>query len=120
MEEGERERLERERIQGTKQMEETEETTEKRPHTGTDVEFIQSRQRKGQMKSIFLSNSDEEAIVKFVKQHKELYDKTHAKFKDKQRKECLWERLAPTMNLSVSTVKKWLETQCTSRGRSCF
>ena len=28
------------------------------------------------MKSIFLSDSDEEAIVEFVKQHEELYDKT--------------------------------------------
>ena len=46
------------------------------------------------MKSIFLSDSDEEAIVDFVKQHEELFDKTHAKFKDKQRKEGLWERLS--------------------------
>ena len=28
------------------------------------------------MKSIFLSDSDEEAIVEFVKQHEELYDKS--------------------------------------------
>ena len=43
------------------------------------------------MKSIFLSDSDEEAIVECVKQHEELFDKTRAKFKDKQRKEGLWE-----------------------------
>ena len=30
-----------------------------------------------QMKSIFLSDSDEEAIMEFVKQHMELYDKTN-------------------------------------------
>ena len=36
------------------------------------------------MKSIFLSDSDEEAIVEFVKQHEELYDKTNDSFKDKQ------------------------------------
>ena len=35
----------------------------------TDVESTQFRQKKGQMKSIFLSDSDEEAIVEFVKQH---------------------------------------------------
>ena len=94
-------------------MEESEERTEKRPctDTNTDVESTQSRQKKGQIKFIFLSDSDEEAIVEFVKQHEELYNKTHAKFKDKQRKECLWERLAATRNLSVSTVKKWFETQ---------
>ena len=50
------------------------------------------------MKSIFLSDSDEEAIVDFVKQHEEPYDKTHAKFKDKQRKEGLWETEAATRN----------------------
>ena len=57
------------------------------------------------MKSILLSDSDEKAIMDFVKQHEELYDKTHAKFKDKQR------------NLSISTVKKWFETQHTRYGK---
>ena len=69
------------------------------------------------MTSIFLSDSDEEAIVEFVKQHKELYNKTHRKFKDKQRKERLWERLAASRNLSVNTVKKWFETQRTRFGK---
>ena len=62
------------------------------------------------MKSIFLSDSDEEAIVEFVKQHEELYDKTNDSFKDKQKKERLWEQLATTRNLPV---KKWFDTQCT-------
>ena len=53
----------------------------------TDVESTQSRQKKDQMKSIFPSDSDEEVIVEFVKQHKELYDKTNDSFKDKQKKE---------------------------------
>ena len=69
------------------------------------------------MKSIFLVDSDEEAIADFIKQHKELYDKTHDKFKDKHRKEGLWERLAASRNLSVNTVKKWFETQCTRYGK---
>ena len=43
------------------------------------------------MKSIFLNDSDEEAILEFVKQHEELYDKTNDSFKDKQRKEILSE-----------------------------
>ena len=100
-------------------MEETEERTEKRPRTDTDTdpESTQSRHKKGQMMSIFLSDSDEEAIVDFVKQHKELYDKTHAKFKDKQRKEGLWETIAASRNLSVNTVKKWFETQSTRYGK---
>ena len=69
------------------------------------------------MKSIFLSDSDEEAIVEFIKQHKELYDKRHKKFKDKHRKEGLCERLASSRNLSVNTVMKWYETQCTRYGK---
>ena len=74
----------------------------------TDVESTQSRKKKRQIKFILLSDSDEEAIVKFVKQHEELYDKTKDSFKDKQKKERLWETLATT-----STVKKLFETQRT-------
>ena len=48
-----------------------------------------------------------------MKQHEELFDKTHEKFKDKQRKERLWETVAASWNLPVSTVKKWFETQRT-------
>ena len=100
-EERDRERMERER-------EESPERGEKRVRTDTDTdaESTQSRQKKGQIKSIFLSDSDEEAIVEFVKQHEELYDKTNDSFKDKQKKERLLEQLAATRNLPVRTVKK--------------
>ena len=79
-----------------------------RTDTDTDVESTQSRQKKGQMKSIFLSDSDEEAIMEFVKLHEELfnYDKTNDNFKDKQKKERLWEQLAATRNLPIKTVKR--------------
>ena len=69
------------------------------------------------MKSIFLSHSDEEAIVEFVKQHEEHYDKTNNSFKDKQKKKGLWEQLASTRNLPIKTVKKWFETQRTRYGK---
>ena len=90
-EERDREKMERER-------KEEEERGEKRMRTDTDtdVESTQSRQKKGQMKSIFLSDSDEETIVDFIKQHKELYDKTNDSFKDKQKKERTWEQLRET------------------------
>ena len=42
----------------------------------------------GHMINIFLTHSDEEAIVDFVKDHEEFYDKTNKQFKDKARKEC--------------------------------
>ena len=69
------------------------------------------------MKSIFLNDSDIEAIVEFVKQHKELHDKTNDSFKDKQKKDHLWEQLATTRNLPIKTVKKWCETQRTRYGK---
>ena len=69
------------------------------------------------MKSIFLSGSDKGAIVEFVKQNAEHYDKTHTKFKGKQRKEGFWERLAASWNLSVNFVKKWFETHRTKYGK---
>ena len=69
------------------------------------------------MKSIFLSDSDEEAIIEFIKQHEELYDKTNNSFIDKQMRERLWELLAATRNLPVKTVKKWFETQHTRYGK---
>ena len=112
-EERDRDRRERER------REESQERGEKRvrSNTDTDVESTQSRQNKGQLKSIFLSDSDEEAIVEFVKQHEELYDKTNDSFKDKQKKERLWEQLAATRNLPIKTVTKWFETQHTRYGK---
>ena len=110
---GYREKEERER------REESQERVENRAwtDTDTDVESTQSRQKKGQMKSIFLSDSDEEAIMDFVKQHEELYDKTNNSFKDKQKKEQLWEQLASTRNLPIKTVKKWFKTQRTRYGK---
>ena len=119
MEERERERLETETIEVTEETEETQDRGEKRSTTDTDTdpECTQSRQKKGQMKSIFLSDSDEEAIVDFMKQHEELFDKTHKKFKDKQGKERLWETVAASRILPVSTVKEWFETQCTRYGK---
>ena len=107
------------RQDGEREREESPERGEKRVQTDmdTDVESTQSRQKKGQMKSIFLSVSDEEAIVEFVKQHEELFDKTNDSFKDKQKKEGLWEQLAATRNLPVKTVKKWFDTQRTRYGK---
>ena len=102
--ESDRKRMERER-------EESAERGEKRmpTDTDTDVESTQSKHKKGQMKSIFLSDSDEEAIVEYVKQHEELYDKTNDSFKYKQKKERLWEQLLATRNLPVKSVKKWFD-----------
>ena len=54
-----------------------------------------------------LTDSDEEANVDFVKDHETLYDKTSKHFKDKARKECLWESFASSRKLSVKVCKTW-------------
>ena len=40
------------------------------------------------MANIYLTDSDEEAIMDFVKDHEELYNKTNVQFNYKARKEC--------------------------------
>ena len=57
-----------------------------RTDTDTDIESTQSRQKKGQIKSIFLSDSDKEVIVELLKQHQKLYDKTMTVLKTSRRK----------------------------------
>ena len=73
---------------------------EKRPRTersGTETEAArevgssQSRYKIGHMTNVYLTDSDEEAIV----DHKELCDKTGEHFKDKARKEFLWQQFFP-------------------------
>ena len=51
------------------------------------------------MTNVYLMH--EEAIVDFVKDLEELYDRTNEHFKNKARKECLWEQLANSHKLSV-------------------
>ena len=63
------------------------------------------------MANIYLTDSDEEAIVDFVKDQKQLYDKTNDHFKDKV---CFWERLTSSRNMCVKVcMKTWFELQKT-------
>ena len=63
--------------------------------------------------------SDEETIVNFVKDHEALYNKTNEHFKDKARKECLWERLANSRKLSVKVCNTWFKLQRLTMANSC-
>ena len=49
----------------------------------------------------------------FVKEHEKLYNKANEYFKDKARKECLWERFTNGHKLSVNVCKTWFESQRT-------
>ena len=67
------------------------------------------------MINIYLTNSDEEAIV--VKDHVELFDKMHMNLEYKARKDCLWERFASSHKLSVKVCKTWFKSQRTHYGK---
>ena len=69
--------------------------------------------QEGHMSNIYLTDSDEEAIVDFVKEHKELYDKTNEHFKDKAWKESLWERFPNSCKLSAKVCKTWFDSKRT-------
>ena len=62
------------------------------------------------MTNIYLTDFDVQAIVDFVKDHEELYNKTNEHFKEKARKDCLWERFPSSHKLSVKT---WFKSQRT-------
>ena len=66
-----------------------------------------SSHSKWHMTKIYLMTSDG-GNSELVKDHKELYDKTNEHFKDMDRKECLWERLANSRKLSVKVCMAWL------------
>ena len=85
--------------------------TEGRGEAGTSQSH--SRHKKGHMTNIYPMDPDEEAIVDFVKDHEELYNKTNEHFKDQARKECLWERFANSLKLSIKVCKTWFESQRT-------
>ena len=76
-----------------------------------------SRYKKKHMTNIYLTNKDKEAIVDFVKDPNELYDKTNDHFMDKARKKCLCERFAKSCNLCVKMCKTCFDLQRTRYGR---
>ena len=78
-----------------------------------EVTPSQSGYKKGHITNLFLTDSDEETIVDFVKDHEELYDKTSEQIKDKARKEFLWEQFAKSHKLSDKVCKTWFDSQRT-------
>ena len=59
------------------------------------------------------TDSQETAIVEFVKEHPELYDKEHARFHDRQKKEALWAEISAELKLQPFDVRRWFESQRT-------
>ena len=68
-----------------------------------DAFQMYSRHKKGHMTNIYLTDSDEEAIVDFVKDHEELYDKANKHFKEKSKE-----------GMSLGEMRQQLQAVCQS------
>ena len=63
------------------------------------------------------TDSHENAIVEFVKEHPELYDKEDERFHDRHRKEALWGEISVELKLQPFDVRRWFESQRTHYGK---
>ena len=63
------------------------------------------------------TDSQENAIVEFVKEHPELYDKEDGCFHDRHRKEALWAEISAELKLQPFDVRRWFESQRTCYGK---
>ena len=63
------------------------------------------------------TDSQENAIVEFVKEQPELYDKEHGRFHGRQRKEALWAEISAELKLQPFDVRRWFESQRTRYGK---
>ena len=63
------------------------------------------------------TDSQENAIVEFVKEHPELYDKEHGRFHNRHRKEALWAEISAELKLQPFDVRRWFDSQRTRYGK---
>ena len=107
------ERTEEGTEEGTQETEErlelTEEACEEEERCEEDLES-HSAAKRARVCSTF-TDSQETAIVEFVKEHPELYDKEHALFHDRQKKEALWAEISAELKLQPFDVRRWFESQ---------
>ena len=129
------ERQEEREKEGGELEERTEETTEERAEEGTEerikdtVEGLEvtekaceederceedsechSAAERARVCATF-TDSQEHAIVEFVKEHPELYNKEHGCSHVRQRKEALWAEISTELKLQPFDVRRWLESQ---------
>ena len=104
------ERIEERREKGTQEIEER---LEERYEEDSESHSAAKRAR---VYSTF-TDSQETAIVEFVKEHPELYDKEHARFHDRQKKEALWAEISAELKLQPFDVRRWFESQRTCYGK---
>ena len=119
MEERIEERTEEGTEEGTQETEErlevTEEACEEEERCEEDSESHLAAKR-ARVCATF-TDSQETAIVEFVKEHPELYDKEHARFHDRQKKEALWAEISAELKLQPFDVRRWFKSQRTRYGK---
>ena len=113
------ERMEEGTEEGTQETEErlelTEEACEEEERCEEDSES-HSAAKRARVCATF-TDSQETAIVEFVKEYPELYDKEHARFHDRQKKEALWAEISAELKLQPFDVRRWFESQRTRYGK---
>ena len=114
-EEGTEERTEEDRGETEEHLEVTEEACEEEERCEEDLEFHSSAKR-ARVCATF-TDSHEAAIVEFVREHSELYDKEKASFHNRQKKEALWAEISAELKLQPFDVRRWFESQRTHYGK---
>ena len=105
-----------ERIEDTEEgLEVTEKACEEDERCEEELE-CQSAAKRARVCATF-TDSQENAIVEFVKQYPELYDKENGRFHDRQRKEALWAEISAELKLQPFDVRRWFESQRTRYGK---
>ena len=113
------ERTEEGTEEGTQEIEErlefTEEACEEEERCEEDSES-HSAAKRARVCATF-TDCKETAIVEFVKEHPELYDKEHARFHDRQKKEALWAEISAELKLQPFDVRRRFKSQRTRYGK---
>lgn len=76
-----------------------------------------SNKRKRSKVSPNLTREEEEAIVEWLREHPEIYDKRKAEYKNQQKKESLWKQKADEMGKDVTVLKVWYKSLRTRMGK---
>ena len=105
-----------ERIEDTEEgLEVTEEACEEDERCEEESECHSAA--KGAMVCATFTDSQENAIVEFVQEHPELYDKEHGRFHDRHRKEALWAEISAELKLQPFDIRRWFKSQKTHYGK---
>ena len=63
------------------------------------------------------TDREEDAIIEFLQNHPEIYNKEHVRYADKYHKEALWVQIAKELRLDVNDVKHWYTSTRTTFGK---